>query len=48
MASTLAGGGAGLAMLVTVNWASVAGGETTKVAVAILLIALGVLLYRTQ
>lgn len=44
--STLAGGGAGMAMLASVRWEAVPHGECVKVGVAIVLIAFGYLMYR--
>jgi hypothetical protein len=47
-ASTLAGGGAGLAMLATVRWEAVPAGELVKIAVSLLLMVLGYWLYRGE
>ena len=44
--STIAGGGAGLGMLLTVRWEAIPHGELFKVAVALILILIGCLLYR--
>ena len=46
VASTLAGGGAGLALLVTVRWEAVPYGELVKVGVAVLLVLAGYFMYR--
>lgn len=43
---TIAGGAAGLLLLQTVQWQTVWGGETTKVAVALVLALLGYLIYK--
>lgn len=45
-ASTIAGGGAGLALLMTVRWELVPAGEAVKIAVALVLILVGYLVYR--
>lgn len=47
-ASTIAGGGAGLLLLQTVRWelVGVQWGESVKVAVALILVAMGYLMYR--
>lgn len=45
-ASTIAGGGAGLALLLTVQWQSVPAGECVKIGVALLLALVGYLMYR--
>lgn len=45
-ASTLAGGGAGMALLLTVNWAAVPAGELVKIAVAMTLIFIGYRMYK--
>jgi hypothetical protein len=47
LATTLAGGGAGLALLLTVRWEAVPAGELVKVAVAMVLIVIGVRTYAT-
>jgi hypothetical protein len=47
-ASTLAGGGAGVALLLTVNWTAVPFGECVKIGVALILIVAGILLYRGE
>jgi hypothetical protein len=44
--STIAGGGAGLGLLVTVRWELIPYGELVKTGVALLLIALGYCMYR--
>ena len=44
--STIAGGGAGMALLLTVRWDAVPHGELVKVGVAVALVALGYLMYR--
>jgi hypothetical protein len=44
--STVAGGGAGLAMLATVRWEAVPCGELVKIGVALVLMATGYLMYR--
>ena len=46
LASTIAGGGAGLALLLTVRWETIPAGESVKVAVAVLLALIGYLMYR--
>ena len=48
LASTLAGGGAGLALLLTVNWQAIPHGELVKVGMVAFLILTGVLLYRPK
>jgi hypothetical protein len=45
-ASTIAGGGAGLALLLTVRWESIPMGELCKVGVALTLILIGYFCYR--
>lgn len=45
---TLGGGAAGLAVLSTVKWEMVPGGELVKVALGLVLIGLGVWLYRER
>jgi hypothetical protein len=45
-ASTLAGGGAGMALLLTVRWDAVPHGEVVKIVVALVLVALGCAMYR--
>lgn len=45
-ASTLAGGGAGAAMLLTVNWSAVPYGELVKIGVALFLIWIGYRMYK--
>ena len=47
-ASTIAGGGAGLALLLTVRWEAVPYGEAVKIGVALLLAGLGYLMYRRE
>lgn len=44
--STIAGGGAGLGLLLTVRWEMITHGELVKVVVALALIALGYCMYR--
>jgi len=44
--STLAGGGAGLAMLATVRWEVVPQGECVKIGLAVLLMLMGYFFYR--
>ena len=44
--STLAGGGAGLWLLSTVDWTTVPFGESVKIVVALLLMLMGYLFYR--
>ena len=44
--STIAGGGAGLALLLTVRWEAVPMGELVKIGVAIVLMLVGYLIYR--
>lgn len=44
--STLAGAGAGMALMATVRWEQIPQGEAVKLGVAILLLALGAILYR--
>lgn len=46
LGSTIAGGGAGLALLLTVRWDVVPYGEAVKIMVAVLLVMLGYLMYR--
>lgn len=46
LASSIAGGGAGGALLLTVRWDVVPYGEAVKIAVAVLLIFVGYLMYR--
>lgn len=46
LGSTIAGGGAGLALLLTVRWDVVPYGEAVKLMVAVLLVMLGYLMYR--
>lgn len=48
LASTVAGGGAGMALLLTVRWEAVPHGEAVKVGVAVLLILVGYLAYRGE
>jgi hypothetical protein len=48
LGSTIAGGGAGMGMLLTVKWELVPQGETVKVTVALLLILLGYFAYRDR
>jgi hypothetical protein len=45
LSTTLAGGGAGLALLATVRWDLVPMGELVKIGVAILLMIAGYLMY---
>ena len=45
-ASTIAGGGAGIALLLTVRWELVPYGEAVKVGVALVLAITGYLMYR--
>lgn len=45
-ASTIAGGGAGIALLLTVRWEAIPHGECVKVAVALILALVGYLMYR--
>ena len=44
--ATIAGGGAGLGMLLTVRWEAIPHGEAVKVAVALVLILIGCFVYR--
>lgn len=44
--STIAGGGAGLALLATVRWEAIPYGEAVKIGVAVLLVLVGYLMYR--
>jgi hypothetical protein len=44
--STIAGGGAGLALLTSVQWTAIPHGECVKVAVALVLIVVGYFMYR--
>ena len=46
LGSTIAGGGAGLALLLTVRWEAIPQGEAVKVAAAFVLLVLGYLMYR--
>jgi len=46
LGGTIAGGGAGMALLLTVRWEAVPGGEGVKVLVALTLIVLGYFSYR--
>lgn len=46
--STLAGSGAGGALLATVRWESVPHGECVKIALALLLMAAGFFIYREK
>lgn len=46
LSSTLAGGGAGLALLTSVRWEAVPCGEAVKIAVALLVMFGGYLMYR--
>ncbi len=48
VASTLAGAGAGMAMLETVKWEVIPHGELIKVGVAVLLMLAGYLSYREK
>jgi len=43
--STIAGGGAGLGLLLTVRWEMIPHGEAVKVAVAVALVMTGYLMY---
>jgi uncharacterized membrane protein YebE (DUF533 family) len=45
-ASTIAGGGAGIALLLTVRWEAIPYGEAVKVGVALALAIMGYLMYR--
>lgn len=45
-ASTIAGGGAGLALLLTVRWEAIPYGECVKVGAALVILAMGYLFYR--
>lgn len=44
--STMAGGGAGIGVLMTVRWEAVPYGELVKIGVALFLIVVGAMLYR--
>ena len=46
LASTIAGGGAGLCLLLTVRWNAIPSGELLKVGVALTLALVGSLMYR--
>jgi hypothetical protein len=46
--STIAGGGAGIALLLTVRWEAIPYGEVVKVAVALVLAIMGYLMYRGE
>lgn len=46
LGSTIAGGGAGLGLLMTVRWEAVPHGECVKVAVALAILVLGYFAYR--
>jgi hypothetical protein len=46
LGATIAGGGAGLGMLLTVRWEAIPHGEAVKVAVALALILIGCFIYR--
>ncbi len=46
--STIAGGGAGVALLATVRWEAVPYGELMKLATAVLLTLVGYLMYRGE
>jgi hypothetical protein len=48
LSSTLSGGGAGLYLLSQVKWEQVPHGETVKLAIAVLLIVGGYLMYRKK
>jgi hypothetical protein len=48
VASTAVGGGAGMALLLTVNWNAVPYGDCVKVAVAVVLMLIGSLLYKRK
>jgi len=45
-ASSIAGGGAGVALLLTVRWDAIPYGECVKVGVAFMLAIIGYLMYR--
>jgi len=47
-ASTIAGGGAGIALLLTVRWEAIPYGEAVKVGVALALALIGYLMYRGE
>jgi hypothetical protein len=46
LGSTVAGGGAGMGLLLTVRWETVPAGETVKIVVALILIWMGYRAYR--
>ena len=46
LGSTIAGGGAGLALLLTVRWEAIPQGEAIKVLMVVFLIIVGYLMYR--
>lgn len=46
LSSTLAGGGAGLALLTTVRWEAIPYGEAVKIGVALIVMFGGYLMYR--
>jgi len=48
LGTTIAGGGAGMALLLTVRWEQIPHGEAVKVAVAMVLVMVGYLMYRKQ
>lgn len=48
LGSTLAGGGAGLGLLMTVKWETIPHGELYKLAMVVFLIAAGAILYRKK
>jgi uncharacterized membrane protein len=48
VASTIAGGGAGIGLLMTVRWDSIPHGEEVKVAVAVVLMVAGYFAYRAR
>jgi len=48
LGSTIAGGGAGLLLLNSVDWAAIAHGQLVKLSVAILLILLGYVMYKAN
>ena len=48
LGSSLAGGAAGLALLLTVNWDKIPAGEEWKLGMVVFLVLTGVLLYREK
>jgi hypothetical protein len=48
LGSTIAGGGAGLWFLSTVNWSAIPAGECVRAGIGVLLIVLGYFWYRNQ